>query len=106
MPELPEVETIVRFLRPKISGKKILNTEILADRVHREHKNKTEVKKKLIGQKIIGVDRVGKWIVLKLSSGEYFLFHLMMTGKLLLNPKNESKHDRLILYLSGNTKLV
>ncbi|MDP3764756.1 MAG: DNA-formamidopyrimidine glycosylase family protein, partial [bacterium] len=46
------------------------------------------------------------WIVLKLSSGEYFLFHLMMTGKLLLNPKNESKHDRLILYLSGNTKLV
>lgn len=106
MPELPEIETIVRFLKPRILDKEILSLEIFSKRIIKELGSATRLNKKIVGQKIIGVDRAGKWIVFKLSSGEYFLFHLMMTGRLLLNPKDKNKHDRLILFLSGNTKLV
>lgn len=106
MPELPEVEIIVRYLRPKILGRKILGLEILSRRAVRDFKNPAELKNEVVGQKITGVERTGKYIVFKLSGGKYFLFHLMMTGKLFLNPQEKNKHDRLVLYLSGSKKLV
>lgn len=106
MPELPEVQTIVNYLKPKIIGKKILDAESLADRTIRDHKNISEIRKRILGKKIIDVRRVGKQVVLQLSGQEYFLFHLMMTGKLLLNPPASSRHDRFIIFLSGKNKLV
>lgn len=104
MPELPEVQTIVNFLHPKVLGRKILDLQILSKRITKGFNN-SEIPK-IVGQKIVGIDRVGKWIVLKLSSRKCFLFHLMMTGKLLLNPSHVGKHDRIILKLSGGDVLV
>ncbi len=106
MPELPEVETIVRYLRPRLRGKRILGFETKTARLFRDHKNPDEVRKAVLGRKITDLERVGKNIVFKLSDGNYFLLHLMMTGKLLWNPTGERKHDRLVLKLSENNKLV
>lgn len=106
MPELPEVETIVRHLRPKISGLKILGMDSNTPRLFRDHKNFYEVRNAAIGKKIIEVERIGKNIILKLSSRKYLVLHLMMTGKLLLNPAGARAHDRLQISLSGKIKLV
>lgn len=106
MPELPEVETIVRYLRPRLRGKRILDWEIKTTGVLRDAGGSDAVYKKIIKQKIIGLERRGKNIFLKLESGNYLLFHLMLTGQLLWNPVGERKHDRLVLKLSGNNKLV
>lgn len=106
MPELPEVETIVRYLRPRLKGKRILGFEAKASRLFRGHKNPAEVRRLVLGRKIIDLERVGKNIIFKLENGGYLLLHLMMTGQLLWNPAGERKHDRLVLKLSGNNKLV
>ncbi|QQG44900.1 MAG: DNA-formamidopyrimidine glycosylase [Candidatus Sungiibacteriota bacterium] len=106
MPELPEVETIVRFLRPKIRGKRILSMEIRGRRVARGHKNPQELNRAVAGRKISEVNRTGKNIILELSGGARLAIHLMMTGRLFWNPKEKQIHDRLVLKLSGGNDLV
>jgi len=106
MPELPEVETIVRFLNPVLSGRKILDVEIFYPRVIHPLTVPEDLKRKIIGRKIQRVERAGKNIVLNLSDGNRVLFHLMMTGKLFWNPKGKRKHDRLCLFFSGGEKLI
>lgn len=106
MPELPEVETIIRYLRPRVVGKKIFNLKSGTPRLFRDHKNIGEVKKAVVGKKIADLTRAGKNIVLRLSDRKCFLIHLMMTGKLLWNPAGERKHDRMALRLSGGNKLI
>ncbi len=106
MPELPEVETIVRHLRPKIRGKRILNIEVRGKRVLRYHKSLADFRKSLAGKKILDVRRLGKNIIFQLHDGTSFAAHLMMTGQLLLNPKGEVGHERLRLKLSGGNFLI
>lgn len=106
MPELPEVETIVRYLKSRISGRRILDFEPRSKRVMRYFGKLSSVRSHLAGQTIQKVERKGKFVVCKLSGGNCLLFHLMMTGQLLLNPKSQSPHDRLVIKLSGGTKLV
>lgn len=106
MPELPEVETIVRYLRPRLKRKRILGLEVKATRVLRGSGGVGEIRKKIIDQKIMDLERMGKNILLKLENRNYLLFHLMLTGQLLWNPAGERKYDRLVLKLSGNNQLV
>lgn len=102
MPELPEVETIVRYLRPKIRGKRILRLWSDTPRLFRQGKNLNEISRILKGRMILNTGRVGKNIVLILN-GDYNLYiHLMMTGKLLWNyPKLKERHIRFFIELSG-----
>ena len=65
MPELPEVETIKRQLKPNIIGKIISDVEILSP------KNFVGNKEGVIGKKIISVDRYGKVLVIKLVNNKY-----------------------------------
>jgi len=81
MPELPEVETIVRELRQKIIGKTI--TRI---RVHWERSvqgQSKEFRRRLAGKTIDAVSRRGKFIGFELHDGTFFTIHLRMTGKLV-----------------------
>ncbi len=106
MPELPEIETIVRHLRPAILKKKIVGLESNTPRLFRDHRNSSEVKRAILGQRIEALSRLGKNIMFQLSNGKYLLLHLMMSGKLLVNPIGNRVHDRMVLRLSGNTRLV
>jgi formamidopyrimidine-DNA glycosylase len=82
MPELPEVETVVRSLRPAIIGRRILNAELTGRRVLIGSPRKTSAA--LLGRKIIAVERHGKFIVIRLDRG-YLVVHLGMTGRLLID---------------------
>jgi formamidopyrimidine-DNA glycosylase len=82
MPELPEVETVVRSLRPAIVGRRILNAEFTQLRVLRGSPHETIVA--LTGRRIKAIERYGKFIAIRLDRG-YLVVHLGMTGKLLVN---------------------
>ena len=106
MPELPEVETIVRYLRPKIRGKRILRVEVKTPRLFRDYRSPKEALIKIAGKKIEEVDRAGKNLLFRLNDGSCFLIHLMMTGRLFFNPVVSAIHDRMNIYLSGGDVLV
>jgi formamidopyrimidine-DNA glycosylase len=82
MPELPEVETVVRSLRPAIVGRRILNAELTGQRVLIGSARK--IANALVGKKIVAVERYGKFIAIRLDRG-YLVVHLGMTGRLLID---------------------
>lgn len=80
MPELPEVETIVRGLAPRLAGSRILAVELRCARVVRGRPEQAA------GKKIRDVRRHGKYIVIEFTDRSAPLgIHLGMTGKLLLD---------------------
>ena len=79
MPELPEVETVVRYLQPQLRGKRILAVQ--AGRKRLRHPVPQKALRRLLGQTFTAVSRRGKWIVLSLEQ-DCLLIHLGMTGRL------------------------
>ena len=77
MPELPEVETVARQLKPLIKGK-IVNEIVALD-----PKLKSNSFKKLVGLKVKDVYRVGKQVILEFDREKYLAIHLRMTGRLI-----------------------
>jgi formamidopyrimidine-DNA glycosylase len=80
MPELPEVEVVRLFLESKIIGKKISNLEILTP------KSFVGDAQKIINQKIIKFTRLGKQLSIHLQNDLIILFHLKMTGQIIVLP--------------------
>ncbi len=106
MPELPEVETIVRSLRPELAGKTILDADVRWARTIATPSAR-KFKERIRGQRIECVDRRAKFFRLTLSKDSLFV-HLRMSGDLFIKEKTEApqKHDRLSLTLSSGRKLV
>lgn len=77
MPELPEVETIRRFLEPRICGLTIQKIDILTP------KSFFGDPKKIINKKIIKLTRLGKQLSLHLENDLALHFHLKMTGQIV-----------------------
>jgi formamidopyrimidine-DNA glycosylase len=81
LPELPEVETVVRSLAPHLPGRRILSARFTSRFV--TPGNRLALARKLAGRTIQGIQRRGKFIVIALDRGTLTV-HLGMTGKLLL----------------------
>src|SRR4051812_2539025 len=81
MPELPEVETVVRSVRRFIVGRTIEGARFTSK--HVTPGDTGELARKLIGRKIEAVGRRGKFILIQLDQG-VLTVHLGMTGKLLV----------------------
>lgn len=86
MPELPEVETIVRELNQKLKGRKIKAVVVRLPKMINLSIAKFQAG--LIGKIIKSVSRRAKMIILNLSSGEHLLIHLKMTGQLVYRRKS------------------
>ena len=106
MPELPEVETIARKLRPHLIGKTILDADLRWSRTLATPSPKL-FKQQIRGQEIKEVTRRAKFFILHLSNSS-LLIHLRMSGDLLIRDSTirPEKHDRLVLKLSDNRSLV
>jgi formamidopyrimidine-DNA glycosylase len=84
MPELPEVETIVRDLKKTILGKKIENVWTDWKKMIKKPANLENFKKEIKNKKIEKVWRRGKNILFDLSGGKVLLIHQKLTGHLLI----------------------
>src|SRR5208283_1984996 len=102
MPELPEVETVVRSIAPLV-GRRIVSAEFRCLRILRGA-DPDRMAARLEGRRITGVKRYGKFILLSLGNGGYLLVHLGMTGRLLLGGP-EGKHTHAILTLDRGVLL-
>ncbi len=90
MPELPEVETIRRDLDKEVVGKRVKLVDVTGMRSIRRHPNKKHFIAKLEGHKFAGVERRGKYLLIRLESGDVLVTHLGMSGQ-LLRARNETK---------------
>jgi formamidopyrimidine-DNA glycosylase len=82
VPELPEVETVVRTLAPRLTGRRIIKATFSSRHVVRQ--DFAMLARRLRKQPVKSVSRHGKFIVLELDNGVLSI-HLGMTGKLLLD---------------------
>ena len=81
MPELPEVETVVRSIAPHITGRRILSANFNSK--HVTPGNRAMLAARLAGRRVESVRRRGKFIVIGLDQGTLAV-HLGMTGRLLI----------------------
>jgi len=104
MPELPEVETIMRGLAPHIEGTIILDVIIRCSQlrwpIHADLKNI------LSTQKIIALSRRGKYLLISFTTGT-LIIHLGMSGslRLLTQLTPPMSHDHMDLFLSNRMLL-
>jgi formamidopyrimidine-DNA glycosylase len=99
MPELPEVETIKNELLPHVLGRTIKGVDIFWDKIVR-WSSIAEFKRHVIGRKITGISRRGKYLFFHLSGNGFLVMHMKMTGSLLVNPPDD-RFSRAIFYLDS-----
>ena len=99
MPELPEVESIARRLRPHLLGKTIEEAQLRWTRTL-AYPTPGKFKEFIKGKQIREVTRRAKYFILRLTDFS-LLIHLRMSGDLLIKEGKikPEKHDRLILRL-------
>jgi len=97
MPELPEVETIARTLEPAVRGRVITGVELFYRPLLRRGGRKGL--DALRGQRVLGVDRRGKMLLIACEGGRTLVFHLKMTGQFSFAATGEArdKHTRLVV---------
>jgi formamidopyrimidine-DNA glycosylase len=100
MPELPEVETVVRTLRPHLTSRRIVRVELTRSDIVRPIG--FDLVPHLLGRTVSSITRRGKRIVLSLDDSNRFYVHLGMTGRLTIEPlaTPSRPHTHLVLDLS------
>lgn len=107
MPELPEVEHVVRALRANITGRQILTAQLKLARIAPEV-SASQFQRSLRGARITAVNRRGKYILIELDNGRVLLTHLRMTGKFVSLTTEQAlpRHAHVIFYLDNDRRLV
>jgi len=107
MPELPEVEHVVRALRRSVSGSTIIASEVTLPKIIAPL-SPAVFSRKLKGRRITAVNRRGKYILIELNSGLILAVHLRMTGQfLVLKTEDElPRHAHAVFYLDDDRRLV
>jgi formamidopyrimidine-DNA glycosylase len=108
MPELPEVEVVRRDLEREIVGKKVKSVEADGMRSIRRHHNRKQFANRLVGKKITGVERRGKYILCRLEGGDVLVVHLGMSGQLIRAKGSrdaKSKHTHVIITFTQGGQL-
>ena len=85
MPELPEVEVVRRDLEREIVGKRVKAVDADGMRSIRRHHNRKQFANRLVGKKIVAVERRGKYLLCRLDGDDVLVIHLGMSGQLLRN---------------------
>lgn len=96
MPELPEVETVVRALRDPLVGRTFAGFESYWPRQVVRPDDVEQLRRRLHGRTVTAVDRRAKYIVMSLDGGaETLIIHLKMTGHLAIEPQAEPVHPHV-----------
>lgn len=105
MPELPEVETIRRDLEKHLQGCSILSFQVNDPRIlsgflpsgkPRRVVKVSQLSQEVIGKKISQFHRRGKYLAMEFLDQTALIFHLRMTGQLLLQKEKEKSRATLI----------
>lgn len=114
MPELPEVETVRRGLAPVMEGAVIARADV--NRPDLRWPFPDNMADRLAGQKVLGLRRRSKYILVDLESGESLLIHLGMSGRMLISGHTvgdfhhdhpaPAKHDHVVLHMDDGVRIT
>jgi len=106
MPELPEVETMVRGLESKINEGEIERVEVIDQKLLR-NTDQRKFQQTMTGNKIRDISRKGKYLLLDLKKGGVLAIHPRMTGRFVVNSyPAETDYARLKIILGDEGTLV
>ncbi len=105
MPELPEVETVVRGLRPHLTGRRFVEVE--QRRPDLREKMPAGFVRRLTGRRVVAVARRAKYILIHLDDGNVLVVHLGMSGRFVLGdrPNAVGRHEHLAFTLDDGRVL-
>lgn len=106
MPELPEVETVRRDLEKEAVGRRVKSVEVTGARSIRRHPQKKDFIARVESQKIDGVTRRGKNLMLSLGD-DWLVVHLGMSGQLLKSAVRDevAKHTHVTITFTQGGQL-
>jgi len=108
MPELPEVESVRQRLAPVLEGRVFEQVRIADPRLTRPL-DPDEVARELDGERVVLVDRRGKYLIVRFESGRALLVHLRMTGSFLYSTDGtlpEDAHRRAVVTLDDGSDVA
>jgi formamidopyrimidine-DNA glycosylase len=105
MPELPEVETICRGLRPLLARLTITDVKVLESRLR--NPISPNLHSELNQKTILDVQRRGKYILISLKGNWVWIIHLGMSGKLVfVKPEQpRARHDHIVVSFDSGHEL-
>ena len=123
MPELPEVETVMRGLKPVLEGRRILGVE--QRRKDLRFPFPKDFSKRLAGRRVLSLTRRAKYILAAIEGGDCLLIHLGMTGRFTVldavakaqnlgefyfeqaaGDNGDGPHDHVVFSLEGGARVV
>lgn len=106
MPELPEVETVVRALREPLVGQTFTEVRNYWPR-HVATPDLAELQRRIHGQQVVAIRRRAKYLVFDLSAGDTLIIHLKMSGHLAVVDRSTpvDKHAHTIFGLANGQEL-
>jgi formamidopyrimidine-DNA glycosylase len=108
VPELPEVETIVRGLRPRLRARRVTSVWGSGLGLHLARAvDLGALREVSVGRAFASVRRLGKYILLEVEGGAGIGVHLGMTGRLRVQPAAAPRdpHTHVVLALAGGDEL-
>jgi len=104
MPELPEVETTIRGLRPVLEGQRLASVE--PRRADLRRAIPPDLRQRLTGATVTGLGRRAKYGLIDTDRGDTLIFHLGMSGRWRLDPETIGAHDHLLLETAAGRRLA
>ncbi len=104
MPELPEVETTVRGLRPVLEGQRLTNVE--PRRADLRRAIPADLRQRMTGATVTGLSRRAKYGLIATDRGDTMIFHLGMSGRWRIDPEAIGKHDHLLIDTEAGRRLA
>jgi formamidopyrimidine-DNA glycosylase len=106
MPELPEVEVVRRGLAAHVTGRTISAVRVHHPRAVRRHEaGPADLTARLLGMRVTGTGRRGKYLWLTLDDGSALVVHLGMSGQMLLGEVPNENHLRIAALFDDGTAL-
>lgn len=104
MPELPEVETTVRGLRPVLEGRRLVSVETRRADLRRAFPD--DLRQRLTGATVTALGRRAKYGLIDTDRGDTMIFHLGMSGRWRIEPEALGTHDHLLLETDEGRQLA
>lgn len=104
MPELPEVETTVRGLRPVLDGQRLAS--VVKRRGDLRRPFPQDLAQRMTGATVTGLSRRAKYGLIDTDRGDTMIFHLGMSGRWRVDPAELLAHDHLVIETGAGRRLA
>jgi formamidopyrimidine-DNA glycosylase len=104
MPELPEVETVVRGMAGVLEGRRIARVEVRRPDLRRPIP--PDLARRLTGATVTRLFRRAKYALMETDRGDVMILHLGMSGRVVLGSAGTDKHDHILIATDDGHQLV